>query len=269
MSGRCFRRGCSRPAIEYTAAWVSDWDDAGEEVRRRVEAGFCSDHISAAKATAVIERVAELIGPNERMYHWTLASFPADDPIGAAAREQALGWLKHRDGNLLIDGPIGSGKTSLGFSCARAVVEDEPETEVRFVNVPLLVGDLLRSRFRTDPSEDLIDADLLVLDDLGAERVIDATRDVLARIVYARHAAERPTIVTSNVTPSELAERLGQDDPLIGQRIVSRLVEDALRIRLDRPDLRLRSSEALKLDATPPTSPRSTGLNLVGGGGAE
>ena len=41
----------------------------------------------------------------------------------------------------------------------------------------------------------------------------------------ARYVAEHPIIVTSNYAPSELAQRLGHDDPVIGLRIVSRLTE--------------------------------------------
>lgn len=51
-------------------------------------------------------------------------------------------------------------------------------------------------------------------------------------------------IVTTNYSPSGLAQRLGQDDPVVGQRIVSRLIDGALRIKLDRADQRLRTAAA-------------------------
>jgi hypothetical protein len=47
-------------------------------------------------------------------------------------------------------------------------------------------------------------------------------------------------VVTTNYAPAALAARLGHDDPVVGQRIVSRLVDGALRINLDRADLRAR-----------------------------
>lgn len=53
---------------------------------------------------------------------------------------------------------------------------------------------------------------------------------------------ELPTVVTSKYLPSELARRLGHDDPATGLRIVSRLTEDAVHVRLDRPDLRRRAA---------------------------
>jgi DNA replication protein DnaC len=57
--------------------------------------------------------------------------------------------------------------------------------------------------------------------------------------VQHRSTRALPTIVTSNYAPSGLARRLGQDDPFIGKRIVSRLVENCIKVKLDRPDLRV------------------------------
>jgi DNA replication protein DnaC len=239
--------------IVWRRAWREDYEyeDDEEPVEHWAPTGFCEEHYPEAKAEAVRGRIDELVGPYEQMRVWALGNFPAADAVGAAAKAEAERWLEHPyDRNLLIDGPVGSGKTSLAFSCARALIARNIHNEVRFRNVPLLLGQLLRSRFRDDPTEELIAADYLVLDDLGAERVIDSTRDVLARIVYGRHAAELPTIVTSNFRPSELAQRLGYDDPTIGLRIVSRLTQDAFRIRLDRPDLRART---LDVNGSTPT----------------
>jgi DNA replication protein DnaC len=70
--------------------------------------------------------------------------------------------------------------------------------------------------------------------------VTDWTREWLATLIEGRYSANHHTIITSNYSPSQLAMRLGHDDPIIGKRIVSRIVEDALVIKLDRPDLRLR-----------------------------
>jgi DNA replication protein DnaC len=90
------------------------------------------------------------------------------------------------------------------------------------------------------PIRRLYESSLLVLDDLGAERPTDWTRDAIHALVQHRHSRDLPTIVTSNYAPSALARRLGHDDPLIGKRIVSRLTENCVKVKLERPDLRLR-----------------------------
>jgi DNA replication protein DnaC len=83
---------------------------------------------------------------------------------------------------------------------------------------------------------------LIVLDDVGAERPTEFALETLALIVEHNHVRGTPMIVTTNYSPSALAQRLGQDDPVLGQRIVSRLIEGALRIKLDRADLRARAA---------------------------
>jgi DNA replication protein DnaC len=96
------------------------------------------------------------------------------------------------------------------------------------------------------PIRRLYKSSLAVLDDLGAERPTDWARDAIHALVQHRSTQALPTIVTSNYAPSALARRLGQAtkdspaDTMIGKRIVSRLVENCIKVKLDRPDLRLR-----------------------------
>jgi DNA replication protein DnaC len=211
---------------------------------------YCALHHRAALEKAIRLRDSELVGSNARMRSFTLATFPSDDEVGATAKQAAMRWLQEfwEDVDarlrLYIWGGVGSGKTSLAFSLARATIADHPYDEIRFVNVRQFLAEIRRA-YGTDkaidPIPDLIDADLLVLDDLGSERVTDWARETIATLVEGRYVAERPIITTSNYKPSELARRLGHDDPVIGLRIVSRLTENATVIHLDRPDLRLRS----------------------------
>jgi DNA replication protein DnaC len=60
----------------------------------------------------------------------------------------------------------------------------------------------------------------LILDDLGAEQITDSgwVADRMYQIIGTRHGDDRPTFFTSNCTPTELADRLGD-------RIMSRVLE--------------------------------------------
>ncbi len=60
--------------------------------------------------------------------------------------------------------------------------------------------------------------DLLHLDDLGAENRTDWALEQLYSIVNTRYEDERSIVVTTNLTPDDLAEQ-------IGARTVSRLIE--------------------------------------------
>jgi hypothetical protein len=154
--------------------------------------------------------------------------------------------------NLYVHGPVGSGKSGLAFSLIRARVElffdwETPKEDPAWVNVVELL-DRAKAAMSTGDGgaviRDYYMPSLLVLDDLGAERPSDWARDAIAALVQYRHARDLPTIVTSNYAPSALARRLGHDDQMIGQRIVSRLTENCIKHKLDRTDLRLRSAAA-------------------------
>ena len=153
------------------------------------------------------------------------------------------------DGGIYLWGPCGTGKSHLGFLVATQYVSAGWDETARFVVVRNLLAQARTAMTRGDsnPIDELLaeDISLLVLDDLGAERSTDWARDTIATIVEARYLQTyRPIVVTTNYSPSQLAERLGGDDLLQGQRIVSRLLEDTLVLKLGGPDRRLQVKAA-------------------------
>jgi DNA replication protein DnaC len=95
----------------------------------------------------------------------------------------------------------------------------------------------VKSRFSKsvhgDPNELLMkcqSADVLLIDDLGAERETEWAIETLYLIIDHRWHEEKPTIVTSNLTAGEFMERADGkfsknygDDPVYTSRIYSRL----------------------------------------------
>ena len=81
-------------------------------------------------------------------------------------------------------------------------------------------------------------AELLVLDDLGAERATEWAREVMLIIVSARLAADRQTVMTTNYSTSgELVERFGGGTE--GMRIVFKLFGLCAPVRVAGRDRRL------------------------------
>jgi DNA replication protein DnaC len=240
----CHRPECKTPVpLESYKGWAPVLQHG-----HWVEREFCEEHRAEQLEEARRRRVLAFVEPYPRMHFWSLATFPADEVVGMAAKKAAVDWLENEnglEGNLYIYGPVGSGKTGLAWATALHVVESELSDEIRFCNVRQLLTGIRRS-FGTeeanDPTDELVEAWVVVLDDLGAERVTDWTREWLATLIEGRYVNERPTIVTANYSPSQLARRLGHDDPILGKRIVSRLTEGAIQIKLDRADLRLRKA---------------------------
>lgn len=90
--------------------------------------------------------------------------------------------------------------------------------------------------------EQLYSIDLLVLDDLGQERVTDWVRETLGLIVTERYDAGRKLIITSNYSLGGLARRFtpedAPDDP-DGARIASRIAEACAVVEIKGIDRRL------------------------------
>lgn len=184
-----------------------------------------------------------------------------------AARRFASGAGRY----LVLSGPTGVGKTHLASAAASeryshdmATWKASPEYEAHLAKVAkaapwervsppkatpqvpewenvvdLIVG--LREdmgRPLDDKEYDLRPGELrnhpgvVVFDDLGREKVSDWTGETVYGIVNRRYEAMLPTVVTTNLTGSELAA-----SPY--WPVISRLAEDGQLVRIEAPDHRL------------------------------
>jgi DNA replication protein DnaC len=132
---------------------------------------------------------------------------------------------------LWFDGPVGTGKTSLAILVAKAASEAGRTYAV--FPVPRLLSEIRRT-FDADASDTymrlfqrLCTVDLLVLDDLGAEKQTEWVLEQLYSIVNERWQDRRSIVVTTNVpdpdpeAPLRLLERsMGQlRDIIDGDRL--------------------------------------------------
>lgn len=153
----------------------------------------------------------------------------ADAPDGA--REQLCAWAQPMGPrpNLLLLGPVGTGKTHLALASVREDFLDG--LDVLFVTCAEML-DALRPGGPEGAMSEFTHVERLIVDDMGAERPTDWTAERLDIVVNRRWMEERPTIVTSNLTPKELADS-------VGERTYSRLVgSDAVVVTLAGKDRR-------------------------------
>jgi DNA replication protein DnaC len=168
---------------------------------------------------------------------------------------------------LLLYGPHGVGKTHLGVGILKACVRTKGARAFFFETRELLR--LVRDTYNRSVEETemgilqpLLDADLLVLDDLGAERTSEWVQETLGLVVNTRYNAKRPTIFTSN-----LIDVPDTTDPRsfifqLGARTRSRLIEMCDWVEIQGADIREVGPDASPDDiarwkATSPASPEN------------
>jgi DNA replication protein DnaC len=145
-------------------------------------------------------------------------------------------WATAGTGNLLVHGPVGTGKSYAAVAACQ-VRHDRGEDVHWWPIVELLDGlrdEVADSTLATRLFDRLTEeADVLVLDDLGGHRSTEWADERLYAIVNRRWLDERPTVVTTNLSRSKLRES-------VGERILSRLLDGATVVALDGADRRTR-----------------------------
>lgn len=112
-------------------------------------------------------------------------------------------------------GDYGTGKSALASAWLRANLADG-EYQGKFITVPDLLSSIRATygpnaeRGEWELMKEVREIDMLVLDDIGAERPTDWVVERLFAIINHRHSELLPTFFTSNLALPELAERLGE-----------------------------------------------------------
>lgn len=109
--------------------------------------------------------------------------------------------------SMLLQGGTGLGKTHLSSAVANSLIENGHS--VCYVTAPDLVARFENAKFKNDASSDtgeFFECDLLIIDDLGSEFVTEFVSSVLFSLINGRTIAGKPTIISTNLTPSQLAK---------------------------------------------------------------
>ncbi len=162
-----------------------------------------------------------LFGPADREKRFTRCGFqnfhprPGTEAAFQAARRYAHDLPRHLETGrgLLLFGPPGSGKSHLAAAVSAAAREQG--CTVLFQRVPALLSRLRSAYDPRPPATEsqllgaLSRADLLVLDDAGAEKASPWTEQTLYTVIDERYSRQRPLILTTNASLDRLEQQLG------------------------------------------------------------
>lgn len=127
-----------------------------------------------------------------------------------ACQRYAFNFDRMTKKGLLLAGPPGTGKTHLAVSIHRAVLAKGIASV--FINMPNLVNELLQSFKQEEESLTYMAAlekKLVIIDDLGAERLRDWVQEYVYRLINERYEKMLPLVITTNCSIKELEERIG------------------------------------------------------------
>lgn len=177
--------------------------------------------------------------------HWTqicperFIGYRLETHPNQAAADTVREWLgdgMQRGRNLFLAGTVGSGKTGLAFGAMRSAMLDH-HRNVKYGTVAGLL-EAMRPGHDTVVGMDLDDLQrvhVLLLDDLGVEKTSEWQAERLYLIVNSRYERQLPTIMTTNMNRKDLEAR-------VGERIMSRLMEDVQVVQMGGDDLRKRGA---------------------------
>ena len=168
--------------------------------------------------------------------HWRGASFATCADLPKELVDAARRWAEGPAGTLYLFGAPGCGKTTLAVAILREILERDTlaARECRFTSERGFLDSVKSTFDGGGPGRSMVEmsCELLILDDLAASRLSDWGRAEMAGLIEARHGAELPTVITSNVGPNDLGAA-------VDGRVASRIAESRLLWGFPARDLRL------------------------------
>jgi DNA replication protein DnaC len=211
------------------------------------------------------DRLLEAARIPRRYRHCELSNFEHEGPFRSLASAHMAGLrfvaeFPLENAGLLLTGPIGCGKTHLAVGIAKELMAQKT-TACLFYDYRELLKAIQNSYNASVQATEMevlrpvFEADVLVLDELGAAKPTEWVWDTVSHILNTRYNDKRTTIITTNyqdlppagAEPEGRAVRSAREETLgdrIGERMRSRLHEMCRVVRVEGEDFRMKYKSA-------------------------
>ncbi len=189
-----------------------------------------------------IKYMQELGLPGKEQRNWTFENDDGRNPeLMNAMRKfvEEFDWFYENKKGLLLWGGTGSGKSFAAIAAANALINmDRSCLVTSFTRIAHKLND---QRYgKQDYLDNLNTFDLLVIDDLGAERNSEYMQEIVFDIINTRYNSGKPFIITTNLTIEEIKKPAEISNARIYDRILERCfpnpVNGASRRRIKAAD---------------------------------
>ena len=168
--------------------------------------------------------------PDSDMQRWTFANDDLQNPrITQAMQKYVENFpeLRKKGQGLLLYGTVGTGKTYAAAEVANALIDKGYSALVtNFARIANTVSGLYEGKQAY--YDTLNRFDLLVIDDLAAERKTEYMAEIVYTVIDSRYRAGMPMIITTNLT----AEELKNPQDITNKRIFDRVMERCLPVEV-------------------------------------
>lgn len=200
-----------------------------------LDAHLCSCQVSERKKQRTVAAAIP-----KRYVHCRLDNFHIQDSVELKSAKRRLqdfvdAWPPADHKGLLLMGGCGVGKTHLAVSALQEIIAASKPGKLLFSNFQDLIQEIQGSfgSEQTSKSEilkPLLDADLLVLDELGSQKPTAFVQEILYYIINTRYNDEKVTIFTTNYLDEPKKQGEERLEDRIGERLRSRLYEMTERV---------------------------------------
>jgi DNA replication protein DnaC len=197
------------------------------------DGGAGSARACACREQGISQRLLSAAGIPPRYRHCKISNFQTSSPLPAlraqldSARKTAgqyvEGFLQEggfRKSGLLFVGPPGVGKTHLAVGVLVELIE-RYRVHGRFAEFTSLIHQIQATFDPGSPEskreilDPLMNAELLVLDELGAQQATPWVRDILYLIINHRYTRQLPTLFTTNYLLEDVPKKGAKPPTLV------------------------------------------------------